>query len=144
MEEQCRTPGTGRKAAGVRGTSIDQVIALLTAVVVGLSLILLVVAIGYAAADRLIEDRLLAVVGVLELGLLAQLVGGLIGVGDIPSGAERATFVAYLVTVPLIPPGTAFLAIKEKTRWSMGSVAVGAGAVAVMTIRLQQVWDLGV
>ena len=38
--------------------------------------------------------------------------------------------------------GTGFLALKEKTRWAMGAVAVGAFAVAVMTIRCQQIWDV--
>ena len=39
---------------------------------------------------------------------------------------------AYLVSLPVIPIGTALLAIKEKSRWAMGSLAVGAFAVAVM------------
>ena len=45
---------------------------------------------------------------------------------------EKATFAAYLVSLPLIPIGTSLLTIKEKSRWAMGSMAVGAFAVAVM------------
>lgn len=112
----------------------------LTYAVVGVAAILCVVAIWYAARDRLIDDRLLLVAGAVELGLLVLLVGGLVGLGHITDSAERATFVAYLVSLPLIPAGTAFLAIKEKSRWAMGSVAVGAFAVAVMTARLLQIW----
>lgn len=111
-----------------------------TYAVVGAAAILCVVAIWYAARDRLIDDRLLALAGLVELGLLVLLVGGLVGLGHIEGSAERATFVAYLVSLPVIPVGTAFLALKEKSRWAMGSVAVGAFAVAVMTARLLQIW----
>jgi len=41
------------------------------------------------------------------------------------------------------PPAAIFLALTEKTRWSMGVAAVAAFAVAVMTARLQQIWNLG-
>ena len=112
----------------------------LTIAVIGLSVLLLVVAVGYAARDRLIDDWLLAVAGLLELSLLVTLVVGLSDLGHIGDSTERATFIAYLVSLPVIPVGTAFLAIKEKSRWAMGSIAVGAFAVAVMTARLLQIW----
>jgi hypothetical protein len=36
---------------------------------------------------------------------------------------------------------TSLLTIKEKSRWAMGSMAVGAFAVGVMALRLQQIWS---
>jgi hypothetical protein len=97
----------------------------------------------YAWRDRLIDDRLLLVAAVLELALLVQLVISLLNVRKVPGGgAEQATFAAYSISLPFIPPAVAFLAIKEKTRWAMGVIAAGAFAVAVMTGRLQQIWDL--
>ncbi len=115
--------------------------AVLTYVLVGLSVVLLAGAGWYAARDRLFDDRLLAVAALVELSLLVQLVLGLAGLGRIGDPAERATFAAYVVSLPVIPVGTAFVAIKEKSRWSMGAVAVGAFAVFVMVVRLQQIWD---
>ena len=112
----------------------------LTIAVIAISVLLLVVAVGYAVRDRLIDNALLGVVGLLEVGLLVTLVAGLSDLGHIGDATERATFVAYLVSLPLIPVGTSFLAIKEKSRWAMGSIAVGAFAVAVMTSRLLQIW----
>lgn len=112
----------------------------LTYAVVGLSVVLCVVAVWYAVRDRLIDDRLLAVAALLEVALVVLLVVGLVGLGHIRDSTERATFVAYLVSLPVIPVGTAFLAIKEKSRWAMGSLAVGAFAVAVMSARLLQIW----
>lgn len=111
-----------------------------TYAVVGLAVVLCLVALWYAAKDRLIDDLLLAVAGLVELGLVVLLVVGLSDLGHITDPARRATFVAYLVSLPAIPVGTAFLAIKEKSRWAMGSVAVGGFAVAVMGARLLQIW----
>ncbi len=113
----------------------------LTYAVVGLSVLLLVVSSVYAAKDRLIDDWILGIAALIELALLVQLVAGLLGLDHIEDSTETATFAAYLVSLPVIPVGTAFLAIKEKSRWAMGSLAVGAFAVAVMTARLQQIWN---
>ncbi|MFQ6170454.1 hypothetical protein ACK8HX_02510 [Oryzobacter sp. R7] len=110
--------------------------------VVGLSALLFVVAVVYAWRDRLIDDRLLLLLALIELGLVVQLVVGLFGLGQVDEDTEQATFAAYLVSLPLIPVGTGLLAIKEKTRWAMGSLAVGAFAVAVMTARCLQIWTL--
>jgi hypothetical protein len=118
------------------------VIAPLTYAVVGLASVLFLASVYYAVRDRLIDDKVLAVAALLELGLLVQLVVGLLGLGEIENSTERATFAAYLVSLPVIPVGTALLTIKEKSRWAMGSLAVGAFAVAVMTARLQQIWNL--
>ena len=120
---------------------VGDVIEPLTYVVVALAFLLFVGAVYYAVKDRLVDDRLLAVAGLVEIGLLVLLVLGLTGLGHITDSTEKATFVAYLITLPLIPIGTALLTIKEKSRWAMGSMAVGAFGVAVMAVRLQQIWN---
>jgi len=117
------------------------VIEPLTYVVVGLATLLFVGSVYYAVKDRLIDDRLLALAALVEVGLLVLLALGLANLGQITDSTEKATFAAYLVSLPLIPISTALLTIKEKTRWAMGSFAVGAFAVAVMALRLQQIWN---
>ncbi|MDF2143794.1 hypothetical protein [Knoellia sp. p5-6-4] len=115
----------------------------LTVAIYAVSAALALMAGWYAWRDRLIDDRLLLVAGLLELGLLVQAVVVLVTVGDVGGGgAEKATYAAYGLTLPFIPPAVALLAIKEKTRWAMGVIAAGAFAVAIMTGRLQQIWDL--
>jgi hypothetical protein len=119
------------------------VLTALTVAVVAVAALLALAAGFYAWRDRLIDDRLLLLAAVLELGLLIQAVVVLASVGDVGGGgAEKATYAAYGLTLPLIPPAVALLAIKEKTRWAMGVIVAGAFAVAVMTGRLQQIWDL--
>lgn len=114
----------------------------LTYAVTGLSLVLMALAGWYAYRDRLIDDWLLGLAVLIELAILVQLIRGLTGLSHVSPDSEKATFAAYLITLPFIPFGTAFLAIKEKSRWAMAAIAVGAFAVAVMVIRLQQIWDL--
>ncbi len=96
----------------------------------------------YTWRDRLIDDRLLLVAAVLELGLIVQAVVGAARVGQVDTGAERATFLAYALSLPVIPPAVTYLAIKEKTRWSMGVIVAGGFAVGVMTGRLAQIWSM--
>ncbi len=123
--------------------SLCRVLYPLTVAIFAASAALALAAAFYAWRDRLIDDRLLLVAAVLELGLLAQAVVVLVSVGGVGGGgAEKATYAAYGLTLPFIPPAVALLAIKEKTRWAMGVIAAGAFAVAVMTGRLQQIWDL--
>lgn len=112
----------------------------LTWTVVGLSVAALVLAGLYAWRDRLIDDLLLGLLALTEAALLGQAVVVVTRVGQL--AAEKGTFVAYALCLPLLPAGSGWLAIKEKSRWAMAAVAVGAFAVAVMTARLHQIWGL--
>lgn len=115
----------------------------LTVVVLVVAAVLALDAGYYAWRDKVIDDRLLLVFAVLEVALIAQAIAVLAGVGEVGGGgAEQATFAAYGLTLPFIPPAVALLAIKEKTRWSMGVIMAGAFAVAVMSGRVQQIWAL--
>ncbi|XVX21585.1 hypothetical protein ACQP1U_06890 [Actinomycetota bacterium] len=106
------------------------------------SLVLGVIGVVWAIRDRLINDTVLALSAALLLGLLAQAGVALARSGPITDGGERATFLAYACTLPLVPIGAAFLAIKEKSRFGMVVVAVGAFAVLVMTARMGQIWGM--
>lgn len=114
----------------------------LTVAVCAASVVLMVLAGIFAFRDRLINDLVLGIAALVFLGTAVQVVVGLVQMSAIEDGSELATFVSYLVTLPAIPLVTTFLAIKDKSRWAMGSVAVGAFAVLVMTIRLQQIWNI--
>ena len=114
----------------------------LTQGLVAAAMLLCVVACAYALFDKLINDWLLGLAALVELGVLVQLVRGLVGIGELDTAGRKATFAAYLVTLPFVLALTLWGAIKDKTRWAMSAVAVGAFAVAVMTLRLQQIWDI--
>ena len=115
----------------------------LTVLVLGSAAVLGIVAVVYALTRRIVDDRMLIVLAVLEIALLAQVFVGL-GQGlQRTIDFEKAVFFAYLLTVPFIAPVAVFLALKEKTRSSMLVVLGSALVVGVLVARLVQIWSSG-
>ena len=80
---------------------------------------------------------------VLEAALLAQT---LIAIGKLIAGAEldeSVTFIAYSLGILLPVPLGFYLARIERTRWGSLSLCFTAIVVAVMTLRLMQLWQAG-
>jgi hypothetical protein len=78
--------------------------------------------------------------GLLEVLLVVQ---AAVAVGALTGGhrpAELATFLAYLLSVVLLPVAGALWARGEPTRWAGTVLAVAALAVAVMLWRLLDLW----
>lgn len=128
--------------SAARAVRLSAVLLPLTQVLVAAAMLLALLACGYALFDKLINNWLLGLAALVEVGVLVQLVRGLVGIADLDTVERKATFTAYLVTLPFVLVITVWGAIKDKTRWAMASIAVGAFAVAVMTLRLQQIWDI--
>ncbi|GAB4076671.1 hypothetical protein [Nostocoides australiense] len=110
--------------------------------VIALSVVWMLLAASYAVRDRLINDLLLAVAVLTELGLIVLAVLSAKGFRTIDPSSEGATFLAYALSLPAVPPFAALLAIREKSRWAMGVMVVAAFTVAVMTARIAQIWNL--
>lgn len=76
-----------------------------------------------------------------ELLLLAQLV---VSIALVVSGAsakqDTVEFFAYLIVALMIPIGAAFWSLIERTRWSTVVLGVAALTVAVMLVRMNQIW----
>lgn len=99
---------------------------------------------GFGALTALLNrpPGLLHLVGLAatEVLLLVQAVVamGRMFTGDRPEG--MATFVGYLLTAVLVVPLAALLGSAERSRWGSMIIAVAGVVVAMMTLRLQQVW----
>jgi hypothetical protein len=78
---------------------------------------------------------------VLELGLLAQAVTGVIVMANDDRTIERLTFVGYLIGPVLIVPLAAVWSLTERTRWGPTVLIVGCVTVPVLIVRLRQIWD---
>ncbi|MCT1618635.1 MULTISPECIES: hypothetical protein [Janibacter] len=115
-------------------------VPLTTAVMVAVAALGLV-ALIYLALDRPVDDGLLLVAALVELGLLVLAVTTAVVHGRVTGTGEGATMLAYALTLPIIPPVVVFIALKEKTRWAMGVVIAGAFTVGVMTYRILQIWQ---
>nr|WP_042197333.1 hypothetical protein [Kibdelosporangium sp. MJ126-NF4]CEL22891.1 putative integral membrane protein [Kibdelosporangium sp. MJ126-NF4]CTQ90031.1 putative integral membrane protein [Kibdelosporangium sp. MJ126-NF4] len=77
----------------------------------------------------------------LELGLLAQMVTGLVNVFTTDRDIATGTFIGYLVGPVLIVPLAAVWAAAERSRWGAGVLVIGCLAIPVLVLRLRQIWD---
>jgi flagellar biosynthesis protein FliQ len=80
------------------------------------------------------------VVVVLEVGLLVQMVVGIVQAATTSRELETATFVGYLVGTAVLLPLGGFWAMAERSRWGAGVLAVACLAVPVMVLRMGQLW----
>src|SRR5687768_13243089 len=93
-----------------------------------------------AVRDRPMGRVDLVLLGVLEAVLVVQAVvaGTTLAGGEGP--AETVTFVGYLLGVLLIPPAGAGWGLLERSRFGPAVIVVAGLSVAVMTVRMQQLW----
>lgn len=109
----------------------------------GLAIAALLVA-GFAAWHSLTRrpfgNPLFYVVGVLEIALTVVLVGGVIALNVTSRDVDGVLFVSYLVTVVVIPPAAVLWGIAEKSRWGTGVVVVAMLTIAVLCVRLLDIW----
>lgn len=112
-------------------------------VVGGLALVLA----GWAAfrllRDRPVILRQLLAGGVVEAALLAQAVIAVVLTASGQQPADAVTFWGYLVVALLLLPVAALWAFADRTRWSSAVLLVAAVTIAVMELRIVQLWNVG-
>lgn len=77
----------------------------------------------------------------IQVGLIVQLVASIVLVimGE-RAKQDTVEFFAYLIVALMIPAAAAFWALIERSRWSTLVLGVGALTVAVMLVRMNQIW----
>lgn len=90
--------------------------------------------------DHRVGNPLFYAVSVVEIALIAQLVGGCVALAKTDRDIDGITFVSYLVTVVVVPPAAVLWGIAEKTRWGVGVLAVGMLTVAALCLRILDIW----
>lgn len=113
----------------------------LAAGLIGLSLLLAVVAGVWAALDRLPPRLHLQGLLVLQVALLVQAVLVLARVGA--WDGSTGELLGYLAVSVILVPGGMVLALEERTRWGTLVLAAACLTVAVVVVRLQDVWSAG-
>ncbi|MFM6966293.1 MAG: hypothetical protein ACKOWI_02810 [Rhodoluna sp.] len=105
------------------------------ALLVGLVLLI------FGAAKRKPSLISIGALGAVELGLLVQLIATIVlVVGGARAKGDTIEFFAYVLVAMIVPIGAAFWALIERTRWSTFVLAVGSLTVAVMLVRMHQIW----
>lgn len=85
-------------------------------------------------------DALLALI---EVGLVVQLVVGLVRLGGAPHDVSKPTYVGYLIGSLLILPAAWVWSQAERSRSGLGVLLVGIAIVPFLFLRLHQVWSTG-
>jgi hypothetical protein len=114
-----------------------------TALQIVLSAVCLVVAIWLVVLivrNRQPDDYLYAALGLLEVGLVAQLVIGLVMIVGDHGGVNVAAYVGYLVGALVILPVAFVWSVGERTRSGTGVLLVAVVVVPVLFLRLHQLW----
>ncbi len=106
------------------------------AVVVALWLVVLI------ARDRQPDDWVYGSLALLELGLVAQLVIGLVRLGGDHEGVNVAAYVGYLVGSLVILPAGFVWSVGERTRAGTGVLLVAVAVIPVLFLRIHQLWSV--
>jgi len=115
-------------------SALATALIVLVLVLAGLSLLLTVL-------DRRVGRLLLAALALAEAGLVVQVVWAVVRLagGAHPVGG-LAVFIGYLAGSLVILPVAAAWGLGERTRWGPGVVTAGFLVMAVLIVRMQQVW----
>jgi hypothetical protein len=92
-------------------------------------------------AKRQPNDYTVGAMALVEVLLLVQLVVAIVApfVGNQATGSV-VEFYIYLVVALLLPPLAVVWALVDRSRWSNVVMGAGAFAVAVMIVRMLQIW----
>ena len=115
-------------------------IPVLAYVVMALCGVMVVWGLVTAAADKPPGRAQLLYAAGVEVVTVAQTIVGFVGLAQGFRPVELATTIGYLIGVVVLIPVAWFWANVERTRFSGVVLAVAGLAVAVMTLRLLQLW----
>jgi hypothetical protein len=87
-----------------------------------------------------ISDPMFYAIAAVEVGTIVLLITGVAAMLRTQRHVEGALLVSYLITLVLVPPVALVWGVAEKSRWGTGVIVIGMWTVAVMAIRVIQVW----
>jgi hypothetical protein len=90
--------------------------------------------------DRPASNLVDALFAAIEVGLLVQLVVGIVKVTDAPDDVSVPTYVGYLVGALLVPPVAWVWSQAERSRGGLAVLLVALVVVPFLFLRLHQVW----
>ncbi|MEU6218081.1 hypothetical protein ABZ845_11265 [Streptomyces sp. NPDC047022] len=108
----------------------------------GVAALLLAAWCGWAAhRDQPTKDWHFIGMALVTLLAVIQLVVGIVQLGRGEKPAQGTTiFVAYLIGAFACVPAAGFMSLAERTRWGSATVAAGGVVLAVLEVRLFDIW----
>jgi hypothetical protein len=112
-----------------------QIVLSVVALVVALWLVVLII------RDAEPNDYLYGALALIEVGLLVQLVLGLVQVAGDHGGVNVAAYVGYLVGSLVILPAGFVWSVGERSRAGTGVLLVAVAVIPVLFLRIHQLWS---
>lgn len=114
-----------------------------TVILVGVAAIAGVLCVVLGFAGKKPNDLTVLATALVEVLLLAQVVISIVApmVGNHPTG-NLLEYWMYLVTGCFMPPAAIAWALSERSKWSTVVLGVACLAIAVMTVRMHQIWNV--
>jgi hypothetical protein len=100
-----------------------------------------VLAIIHLVRDRVAEDGMYLLLGIIELALVAQLVAGCVALAGTGRDVSGTLFVSYLVSITLALPIGAFWSLAERNRAGTAVLLLAVLTVVGLELRLHGIWD---
>ena len=98
-------------------------------------------ALGLGLFGRLPSLWSVGALALVLLGLVGQLIYSTVAViGGATAKIDTVEFFAYLIVAIMVPIGAGFWALVERNRWSTVILGVAGLTVAVMLVRMNQIW----
>ncbi|MEY4450685.1 MAG: hypothetical protein RLZZ304_1060 [Actinomycetota bacterium] len=98
--------------------------------------------VALSVAKRLPSLVSLGALALVELALIAQLIWSIVLVtGGAGAKGDTVEFFGYIITALFVPPAAALWALVERSRWSTTVLGVAGLTVAVMLVRMWQIWS---
>ncbi len=127
-------------AASATSTTVAWPAAAVSTAVIALAVVVGLVAGWFALRDRSAPPWVLGLVLLVQLGFVVLGVVCVVAWIGGTTPAQPAVFLAYLVACLLTPPAIVWWGRGEPGRWGSGVIAIGLLVLAVLVVRLQQVW----
>lgn len=89
---------------------------------------------------RTFSNPLFYAIGAFEIVLIAALIGGSVALASTDRVVDGVLFVSYLVTLVVVPPAAVLWGIAEKSRWGTGVVVIAMLTIAVLAVRVLDIW----
>jgi hypothetical protein len=109
-------------------------------VLTGICLLTALVVVVLIVRNRAPGDLVVGLLALVELGLVVQLVLGIIRVAGPHDGVSVATYVGYLVGSLVILPVAVIWSLSERSRGGTAVLLVGVLLVPFLFLRLAEVW----
>lgn len=109
-------------------------------VLTAICLVTALVVVVLIVRDRAPGDAVLGLLGLVELGLVVQLVLGIVRLTGPHAGVSVPTYVGYLIGSLLILPVAALWSLSERSRGGTAVLLVGVLLIPFLFLRLAEVW----